>query len=372
MPPIINRRTALKTLAAGLFAAAGPQSFAAAASEPTPAAAPASTRPAKPRLGLHLEVGNDDAARTLAKQLPALAALGMNAVVAEVDYGFEFQSHPELHSGSFITRRGAKALSAACREHGIRLIPQLNCLGHQSWAAHTAPLLTKFPQFDETPDKYPANKGIYCRSWCPLHPEVNGVVFALMDELIDGFEADAFHVGMDEVFLIASEFCPRCKGKDPAELFAKAVNDYHDHLVGKRRVEMLMWGDRLLDAKSTGYGKWEASNNHTAPAIDQIPTDVVVCDWHYEKRQDYPSIPLFLEKGFSVWPCGWDKEDATAALVDCELKCRKGEDERKDRGPKRGEVVGHLCSTWGKVKIDKMPDWPPVRAAMKKWQEAQG
>jgi uncharacterized lipoprotein YddW (UPF0748 family) len=37
--------------------------------------------------------------------------------------------------------------------------------------------------------------------WCPLHPEVNKVVFALIDEIIDAFEADAVHIGMDEIFL---------------------------------------------------------------------------------------------------------------------------------------------------------------------------
>src|SRR5205085_11379595 len=104
---------------------------------------------------------------------------------------------------------------------------------------------------------YPAdNKGIYCRSWCPFHPEVNKVVFALMDELIDAFDADAFHVGMDEVFILGQ--CPRCKGKENADLFAKAVNDLHAHLVGKRKLQMLMWGDRLLEGKTTGYGGWEA------------------------------------------------------------------------------------------------------------------
>lgn len=69
----------------------------------------------------------------------------------------------------------------------------------------------------------------------PLHPGLNDVVFALLDELIDAFGAGAFHVGMDEVFIIAHADCPRCKGKDPANLFAKAVNDLHGHLVEEAR-----------------------------------------------------------------------------------------------------------------------------------------
>ena len=58
--------------------------------------------------------------------------------------------------------------------------------------------------------------------------------------MVNAFEADAFHVGMDEVFLIASEHCPRCRGGDPAKLFAKAVNDFHPHIVKERKWEMFM------------------------------------------------------------------------------------------------------------------------------------
>ncbi|MBN2584958.1 MAG: family 20 glycosylhydrolase [Planctomycetes bacterium] len=309
-------------------------------------------RYARPWRGVHVMVGNAAAARALEAEVPRLAAVGINAIVAEVNYGFDYQSHPELRRGDPITREQARSLAATCRAHGVRLIPQFQCLGHQSWKKSTGPLLTKHPEFDETPGQFPDNKDIYCRSWCPLHPQVNALVFDLFDELIDAFEADALHVGMDEVFLIGSEHCPRCRGRDPAELFARAVNDYHAHLVGKRKVEMMMWGDRLLDAAATGYGKWSASANGTHAAIDAVPKDIILCDWHYDKRDDYPSIRIIQEKGFRVWPSGWKDVEATEALIDCAR--------RNDTGG----IVGHLCTTWGAVKTKDLADWPPVRAAM--------
>ena len=304
--------------------------------------------------GIHLGLSDDRAVAPLIAELPRLSAMGVNTLLVEVNYSFDYQSHPELRSGRFITKSSARALAEACKKNNIRLIPQLNCLGHQSWSKNTAPLLTKYPQFDETPGQFPDNKDIYCRSWCPLNPDVNKVVFALMDELIDAFQADAFHVGMDEVFLIASEHCPRCKGKDPAEMFAKAVNDYHKHLVDEKHVEMLMWSDRFLDGKSTGYGKWEASENGTFPAIDRVPKDIIMCDWHYTKRPDYPSIAIFIQKGFRVWPGGWDKVDATEALIACE---------QKNAGEK---MLGHMCTTWGKARPGNLADWPPIKAAFEK------
>ncbi|MBI4663607.1 MAG: family 20 glycosylhydrolase [Verrucomicrobia bacterium] len=305
--------------------------------------------------GIQLSVANDSTAEALIAELPKLAALGINALVAEVDYGFAFDSHPDLRLSRVLTKPMAARLGQACRENGIRPIPLFNCLGHQSWSKNTFPLLVKHPEFDETPGQFPSNTNIYCRSWCPQHPEVNRIVFALIDEIIDGFSADALHVGMDEVFLLASEHCARCKGGDSAKLFAKAVSDLHGHIVGRRTIEMLMWGDRFLDGKATGYGKWEAAENGTHPAIDLVPRDVILCDWHYGKRAEYPSIPIFLEKGFRVWPSGWNKVEATEALIEAEQK------HRNER------MLGHLCTTWGAVKVPQMAEWPPIVAAMKRW-----
>jgi len=275
--------------------------------------------------------------------------MGVNSIVAEINYGYEYQSHPELRSKNASSKKQIKMLTIECREKNIRLIPQFQCLGHQSWKAATFPLLTKYPRFDETPGVYPNNEGIYCRSWCPLHPEVNPIIFDLMDELIKVFEADALHVGMDEVFLVGENSCPRCKGKEKAKLFAKAVNDYHKHVVGKHKIEMLMWGDRLIDASKINYGKWEASDNNTAGAIDLIHKDIIICDWHYGRRDAYESIPMFLQRGFRVWPASWKNPEAAKALIDYS---------RKFNNPK---MVGHLNTTWGAVPIKQLIRFEPLK-----------
>jgi len=202
----------------------------------------------EPWCGVHIGIGSRQAVEQVTGVVGELAGLGINVIVGEINYGYQYTSHPELRRSGASGSEQIKKLVAECRRHEVRLIPQFQCLGHQSWSKNTGPLLTKYPEFDETPGKYPDNKDIYCRSWCPLHPQVNKIVFELMDELIEVFEADAMHVGLDEVFLIGDEDCPRCKGKGKAELLAKAINDYHEHLVGKHKIEMLMWGDRLIDA----------------------------------------------------------------------------------------------------------------------------
>ena len=311
----------------------------------------------EPWRGVHVGIGNQRAVEQLTGAVGRLAEMGVNVIVGEINYGYQYQSHPELRRSGASSAEQIKKLLGECRKHKVRLIPQFQCLGHQSWKKNTAPLLTQYPQFDETPGKYPGNEGIYCRSWCPLHPEVNTIVFALMDELIEVFEADALHVGMDEVFLIGEDDCPRCKGKNKAELFAKAVNDYDDHLVGKRGIEMLMWGDRLIDASKFSYGKWEASANDTAGAVDRISKDIIICDWHYELRQAYESVPMFLEKGFRVWPASWRKPEAARAFVDYS---------KRFDNPR---MLGHLNTTWGAVRINELPSFEPLQYATKAFEK---
>jgi hypothetical protein len=304
-------------------------------------ASPQEGQPMAPRpeqwRGLHLiQYKNDKDLESLAGQIPALAALGLNVLILEVDYSFDFQSHPELRGGrDLITRGGAGGFARVCREHGIRLIPEFQSLGHQSWRSSTLPLLKAYPQLDLTPGAFPENKGIYCREWDPLNPQVNKVVFALMDEIIDAFAADALHVGMDEVFLIGKSQSPSTRGKDPARVFAKAVSDLHQHLAKERKIEMLMWADRLFDADKYHWGEWEASKVGTAAALDLIPRDIILCPWHYERMKEYPSVPLFLDKGFRVLPASWRKLDASKALLEYSLQF------------KSPRMLGHLFTTWG-------------------------
>jgi hypothetical protein len=306
--------------------------------------------------GVHLGLHSDQQAAALRDQLPKLSALGVNVLVVEVNYSFEYQSHPEIRPGQFITKARARELVKSSRSKGINIIPQINCLGHQSWSRNTGELLKHHPEFDETPGQFPENKGIYCRSWCPQNPDVNKVVFALIDELADAFDANAFHAGMDEVFIIGSEFCPRCKGKDPAKLFAKAVNDLQTHIVDERKLQMLIWGDRLLDAKALDYSLWEAATNRTQQAVDSIPKDIIVCDWHYGKKANYPSVPLLLDKGFRVWPSGSQPLEATEAFSAFS---------RRQKNPR---LIGYLCTTWSKVKIENVAEWPPITEVLPQWK----
>lgn len=274
-----------------------------------------------------------------------LAPRAVNTLILRVDYNYQYSSHPELADQSGLSKADVNKLAAACRKHRIGVIPQINLLGHQSWANRPGSLIRVYPEFDETPwvkfpEKYawPNPDRLYCKSYCPLHPKVHEIVFALMDELCDAFEADAFHAGMDEVFYIGEDKCPRCGGRDKAELFAGEVKLLREHLRQKQR-ELWIWGDRLLDGKTTGLGEWEASQNGTDRAIDLVPRDVTICDWHYE-RPDQTAV-YFALKGFKVVTCPWNRPASAVAQVQDIVRFRQHSTQQV-----RDRIVGVAQTVW--------------------------
>jgi len=260
----------------------------------------------------------------------------VNTLILRVDYGYQYQSHPELVDDNALSKADVKKLVNAAKQAGIRIIPQVNLLGHQSWANKTGKLLAVYPQFDENPEvkmpakyEWPNADKLYCKSYCPLHPGVHKVVFDVIDEICNVFETDAFHAGMDEVFYLGNENCPRCQGRDKAELFAGEVTTLRNHLADKNR-QLWIWGDRFIDGKTTGIGEWEASYNNTYRAVDMVPKDIMVCDWHYERADKTPAY--FAIKGLNVITCPWRVPALALVQTDDMINFRKqSTDEMKPR-----------------------------------------
>lgn len=242
-----------------------------------------------------------------------LAKDGFDTLVMLTRYRFRFERHPECAAAGALGKDDVRQIAAACREAGLTLIPKMNLLGHQTDRKN--PLggpLQAHSDMDESRGQTNIIRN-YCRSLCPTHPDVQKLVFELMDELVDACGAKAVHIGCDEVFEIGR--CERCAGIPTAKLFADWVNGLNRHNRA-RGVETLMWGDRLLDSAKTPYGVWEASDNGTAAALGLVDKDIILCDWHYEKCDAYPSVETFGEAGFKVWICPWRYLEHARLFVD--------------------------------------------------------
>jgi hypothetical protein len=292
-----------------------------------------------PVRGIHLAAPRPDemdlALRFITEALPKE---GVNTLVLEINYRYRYTTRPEIVDEPALAPEDLARLAEACRKANVRLVPMINLLGHQSWAKTTFGLLRSHPEFDETPGKYPDNQGIYCRSYCPLHPEIHPVIFQLVGELLDVTGASDFHAGMDEVFLLGEDDCPRCRGRDKAELFAGEVAAVRNFLAG-RNARLWIWADRLLDGRVTGIGKWEAAENGTARAIGLIPRDVILCDWHYEAP--HPTAPFFALQGFPVVSSPWRKPSVALAQLEIQRRTRA-----TAAPPVAERMLGMLQTTW--------------------------
>ncbi|MDR0315526.1 MAG: family 20 glycosylhydrolase [Treponema sp.] len=299
---------------------------------------------------VHLRVDLSEVTGKLIQYMKeGLAPLGVNTLIIEFNPGYDFKCFPELANGTF-GRTDAQKVAAAAKETGIRIVPLFMCLGHQGWRFQKNTLLKAHPEFDETPDmpedgdaENTPDLVFYCHSWCASNDDVYKYVFPMIDEIMTDFETDCLHVGMDEVFSLANENCPRCKGKNRAELFARTVNILHDHIVTEKGWQMMMWADRLNHAEVCGYHAWEGDTFGTWQAVDKIPNDILLADWHYEMNEKgFPGIGVFVEKGFTVIPAAWRELKQTQFLLDEALKYERL---AKEKGAK-GRVAGMMITCW--------------------------
>lgn len=228
-----------------------------------------------------------------------LIPMGYDTFIAEIGHNVITKCHPEISGGSVPIEQVKEAAEAIAKAGG-QLVPLFNCFGHQGWKCERNGLLQAYPEYDETPEyteeSHPDN--FYTPSWCGNKPGIYDIVLPVIDELIEATNCKYFHVGMDEIFEMAH--CPACKDIPRHELMAKNVKILHDHLT-KRGVRMMMWGDRLIDSKECFGHTWEADIYGSYPAVDMIPKDIIITDWHYETTE-FPSVHMFMEKGFDVMP----------------------------------------------------------------------
>ena len=95
----------------------------------------ATAKKSEPWRGLHLlQCKTDQDLANLAGQVPRLAALGLNVLILEIDYNFNFKSHRELRSGREpVTAEGAGKFAAVCRKHGVPLFLDACRFAENAW-----------------------------------------------------------------------------------------------------------------------------------------------------------------------------------------------------------------------------------------------
>ena len=70
-----------------------------------------------------------------------LAPRQINTLILRIDYNYQYESHPELRDSVALSKADVKQILNVCKKNGIDIIPQINLLGHQSWAEKTMSLI---------------------------------------------------------------------------------------------------------------------------------------------------------------------------------------------------------------------------------------
>ena len=229
-------------------------------------------------------------------------AAGFTAIQVVLTDGVQFNHAPWKPAKGAWTKAEFLSWAAYARAHGLDVIPEVKLLTHQE-------------QFFQK--RYP-NLMFNSVSYDPRKDATYTVVFAFLDEVIEALHPKAIHIGHDEAFGWTvgqvSKWLKFGEVMIPAELFMRDVRRVHAYLTAKG-IATWMWADMLLSPAefpglptrhlhgvADGYGK---------PLRDQLPRDIVMCEWHYDEKQaQFPSMAVMQGEGFRVIGATW-KQEAT-------------------------------------------------------------
>jgi hypothetical protein len=217
----------------------------------------------------------------------------------------EIQNSPDVDAGDgkIVEKADVADVVRYARQLHIDVIPDIPSLSHSYY------LLTQHRELAEIPNaRWPD-------TYCPSNPETSKLLFDVLEECIEVMKPKMVHIDHGE-WWVPVDVCLRCKGVACAELYARDVNKIYDYL-RKRKIEVGLWGDSLIEAANGKCGRMEVLANgysyKRAGALSEqdvkklIPKDIVVFNWSWEdatkvsgeeKTQGEKNDMLVEEMGF--------------------------------------------------------------------------
>ena len=297
-------------------------------------------KPVVPIRGIHFDMkGTPPTPRRLLELLDLCAGLRINCVLVEWEDSFPWRRYPELKSPTAYIPELVRAFLKRAREHGIEVIPLVQCFGHsENVLRHN-----RFRAMRELKNDF--------SEYCPSNPGSARLVIGLVDDVLalSGGSIRRFHLGGDEAWHMGS--CPKCKsairrgGKDG--LYLGHVGPILDHL-NARGIRPILWDDMMR--------KWPIQG------LKALGRRADLMAWSYEADPVNPGSHLqeshlanFRKAGIRVWGASAYK-GGDGAFDDLPvLKARVANNQAWARLSRKYGLLGVVATAWGRYNTFMSP-----------------
>ncbi len=241
--------------------------------------------------------------RYMADLVRQLANWKTNELYLYLETYFEFPSIPHQAGPGAMTAEDARHLDKLCQAYNIRLIPQLNLLGHSGeiLALHKYQHLMEYG-----PNEDP--RTVRGSNLCASSKETQRFVDLMLRDIFVCFSADIVHVGGDEVSNLGE--CPRCAATLKKQTKFQLYLTYFDRVrkIALRHGKKIgLWGDMLLQHRN------DLNPRDRQKVLAPFTEGAVIYDWHYFGGSP-DTLKFFVDAGFETIACSCAMSEYTTAL----------------------------------------------------------
>lgn len=241
----------------------------------------------------------------------------MNTYMPYLEDMIQFDSYPSIGKNrGALSKKEIEEIIEYANDHFVEVIPVFQTLGHFENILSQKEFI-KYADWPGAASLDITNKETY------------EFLNTLLEEVFEIFPSKYFHIGADESYDVG--FGNSRELADSIGLAAIHANHYKKiyDICKKHNKEVMMYGDILLDHPEI---------------LENIPKDIIIVDWHYFPKFDYPSTKLLNEAGFkyivspTVWNFNSSFPENYLAIPNIETITKSGIENNS---------IGMINSSWG-------------------------
>jgi len=234
-----------------------------------------------PDRGVYYDVarGRVPTLESFKEQIDLLAAAKINQLQYYIEHTFRYRRHPDIGRGAGpLTADDILELDAYARRRHVELVPSLSSFGHLASVLH-------HPKYQHLAEM--AAGGNYW-SLSPALEETYTFLEELYAEFLPCFSSKRFNVCCDEVWDLGQGQSAKLAGKiGKGRLYLSHIVRLRD-LAAAHGKKIMIWGDIVRNYPEL---------------IGDIPKDITLLDWGYDRQMDWGRVKDFTATGLETYVC---------------------------------------------------------------------